>query len=217
MPGDGRGARAPGESPLLFGSSAGDMRRGIEAKREQQLVEAVLVRSGPVGMSVAERLERSGLPVELVRTACPDDLPVVGSDLRLVRLWDRMWAELGRRRSPAFDELLRLTSAGRRCSPGLLARVLSMTRDRRPADARSYRRVRANVLWRAVRTSDAALAVLDDVCRLSPWLTTAHRITVARQPRAGRITWSVQLCCGGPPELVEVVKSAWRERGRPEP
>ena len=158
MPGDGRGARAPGESPLLFGSSAGDMRRGIEAKRGQQLVEAAFVRSGPVGMSVAERLERSGLPVELVRTTCPDDLPVVGSDLRLVRLWDRMRAELGRRRSPAFDELLRLTSAGRRCAPGLLARVLSMTRDRRPGetDAEYVERlaeevVRLDTLVRALR------------------------------------------------------------------
>ncbi|UCF39584.1 MAG: hypothetical protein JSW43_07485, partial [Gemmatimonadota bacterium] len=174
-------------------------------------------RHGPAGMHLAERLDRAGLPVALVLTTWPDDLPVVGSDLRLVRLWDSMRAELGRRRSPAFGELLRLTIAGRRYAPGLLARVLYLTRDRCHAHTLSHRRARGAVLWRAARTSDAMLAVLDDVCRVSPWLTAADRITVARHPLAGRITWSVQLHGGGPPALVEVVKAVARERGGPGP
>jgi hypothetical protein len=214
---DDRHRRDERETTLLFGSSAGEMRRGIEAKRGQQLVEDALVRHGPAGISLAERLDRAGLPVALVLTTWPDDLPVVGSDSRLVRLWDPMRAELGRRHSPAFGELLRLTVAGRRYAPGLLARVLYLTRDRCHAHTFSHRRARGSVLWRAARTSDAMLAVLDDICRVSPWLTTADRISVARHPLAGRITWSVQLHCGGPPALAEVVKAVVREPDRPEP
>ncbi|UCG87837.1 MAG: hypothetical protein JSW71_04625 [Gemmatimonadota bacterium] len=124
----------------------------------------------------------------------------------------QMREELGQPQSPGFEVLCEVTRGGVYWPHDLVVEVADMLHPRCLAHALSYRRTRAQRVWKLLRLSEGDLLIADRLARY--WdADDRPRRAFAQHPAAGVRLWNQMQDTARSQELIGVVHREARRKG----